>query len=153
MDTANSTSVVITVFEQLICIAVTFSKCGLIRQVCRLAFALMTSRIPFVSINLNSRAVMRSGLPDAEPFLLPSLILIIQPSSDKMSTEVRERWMAAGHFYLHARTSPAIQSRPCKNISAQFTRTSPRYKLWAGSSLLCLFRFARRLGGILWLQC
>lgn len=69
MDTANST--VITVFEQLICIAVTFSKCGLVCQVCRLVFALMTSRIPFGSINLNSSAVMRSGLPDAEPFLRP----------------------------------------------------------------------------------
>lgn len=129
MATAHSTSTVITVFEQLICKAVTFSKCGLICQVCTLVFALMTSRIPFCSINLHSRAVMRSGLSDAEPFLLPSLILIIQPFCDKMSTEVRERWMAAGHFYLHAQTSRAIQSRPCKNISAQFTITSPRYKL------------------------
>lgn len=27
--------------------------------------------------------------------------------------------MAAGHFYLHAQTSPATPSRLCKNISAQ----------------------------------
>lgn len=73
-----------------------------------LVFALMTSRIPFSYINLHSRAVMRSGLCAAEPFLLPSLILIIQPSCDKMSTEVRERQMAAGHCYLHAQTSRAI---------------------------------------------